>query len=284
MDPNTQENPNPSTLPDVGAETPETPTAEAPVETNGPAPEFKAPPRPNFYEENSIFLRNLHESVTAEVRAAERSNPDLVPLIQDTQTALDILSALASARTRGDGQEIVKVQDMLRDYFQIIGTILNGGILTPLAGTEDEWEDVPLNPNTEKSFTVDFRGKTYTIEFKSVQVNKRFPKIFRFNKDTRLAHREDLVRVFDAKSPGYYFTTKVSRRFIKFPYTLETVSKAAEMSEDGKSVVCYTDGTEQDILDEIAFKVGDKVLLAPPVPVHMLKKDGIDIDAELAKV
>ena len=273
MDPNT-ENTNLSDL--ASEEVQETDSTRV-------APQEEVPTRPNYYEANSEYLRGLRESISAEIRAADRSNQALVALLQDVQTCLDVISTMAMTRVRGDGFETIPVQNMLHDYFSIINTILSGGIMTPLAGTEDEWEDVQIDPSSDRKMVVPFRGQDCTIEFKSVQVNKRFPKVYRFNKDNRLAHRIDLVRLEDPNRPGAYYTSNVSRRFIKFPYTLETVTKQVTMSEDAKSVVAYADGTDLDVLDQIVFKIGDKVLLAPPVPVYMLKKMGIDIDAELAK-
>lgn len=249
-----------------------------------PATESKAP-APEYYAKNTGVIMNFREKVKSEYDAiAALNNPGASDIMYDVSAIIDNMLGIAALRARGLENDHIDVLAILSNYMKYIETLLSGGILTPLTGREEEWEDIPVSPDAVKNIERHFRGKVYNIDFKSVQVNRRYRNIFRFNKDNKYAHRTDLIQFIDATNPKRRVTNNASLRFIRFPYTLEQVFIPAKLDENGALIETIDGKTEMDLLNTIAFKTANgTVIAAPTVPFYTLKKEGIDCNVEIEK-
>lgn len=240
-------------------------------------PEYKAE-KPNYYQENTQAIINLRDHMENEVEAvAATNNIGATEIAKDVEAILNVMMSTAVIRCRGAEFEEFQLKQFLSYYAQYIQTILQGGILCPLTGREEEWEDITLGPDDPKKITVPFRGKEYTIEYKSVQVNKRYPNIYRFNKDNNYAHRVDMIRFVEKNNPRKVSAhADVSLRFIKFPYTLDNVNVV-------KDDISNIDEFEKaELQNRIVFQTNSgELMVAPMIPFHYLKKAGVDYTAEL---
>lgn len=229
----------------------------------------------SVYDKNTQVIIDIRSKLEMELKAIERTNNEgAVELMKDVIAITDNMLGVGVIRSRGAGTDMADLALVLRNYVKYIETVLAGGILTPLTGREEEWEDVAISPDSEKVFTRTFRGNDYRIEFKSVQVNKRYGNIYRFNKDNKYAHRMDMILFTNINPPGNTVVNNASLRFIQFPYTLEQV-RIASVLDENNNFARTADGNElQDVIDEIAFKAtSGNVIAAPPIPFPTLKKD-----------
>ncbi len=166
-----------------------------------------------------------------------------------------------------------------------INAIMRGGIIWVLTGDEDEWADVTSPEDIGKNMTINFRNEDYTITIESVQMNKRYPNIYRFNNDNNYAHRIDYMCFHNLKDPEKVKFTNDSIRFIEFPYRLESVHINAIFNDSG-DIVDYLNITEDEIKDQIVYGNEDSkdphaYIIAPRVPLLLLKENGINIENEV---
>lgn len=91
--------------------------------------------------------------------------------------------------------------------------------ISAVKGFESEWYDIDVqnHPQYEdlKSFQRSFRGFEYNIEIESIQANKRYRGLYRFNNDNDLAHLANLLCFED--EDGSIKTTIDSIRFVELP-------------------------------------------------------------------
>ena len=235
----------------------------------------------NHYVNNTNVIADVRFKIENEIDALKRTkNHPAAEFAQDVQSIIDMMLGTAAIRCRNADTDTMSIQKILGQYVTSIQTILRGGILTPLTGVEEEWEDIKLDPDDSKELLIPFRGKTYTINYKSVQVNKRFRNIYRYNKDNKYAHRIDMIALRETTNRNLIRTTDISLRFIKFPYTLDYVNVNVDVNDEGE-IINYHGTTRDGLNDQIAFRsaAGD-VILAPRIPFYLLKREGIDYQAE----
>ena len=232
----------------------------------------------DLYTRNSQTVVDIRDKMEAEIEAvAATNNPAALGVAKDVQAILEILMGTAAIRSRGVDTDVADVTQLIGSYLGYLRTVLSGGILTPLTGREEEWEDIDAPADGERRIICLFNGKEYPIEFKSVQVNRRYQNIYRFNKDNNYAHRADMIRFVDRNNPKRYVTTQLSRRFIKFPYTLDQVDCLVDVDENGTILGYPDDLDELKLQSQIAFFTSNGgVIAAPSIPFHFLKKEGID--------
>ena len=239
----------------------------------------------NLYRNNNSDIAEIRERVQLEIAAAKNQSFSMGAVLEDLQVIINTILGQAIIRIRGAGGDALPLTSIVSQYVKSITTILSGGIISPLMGVESEWEELPIPENAPKEITVPFRGENIVIPYKSIQVNRRYPQVYRFNKDNNYAHAMDYIRIHDKHDMSKYVTTAVSRRFIKFPYTLEHVDLVVDRVNvtPGKvNIPDYGGGnTENDLYNMIIFKDNDNYLVAPPIPFHMLKKYGCDYNEEL---
>ena len=84
-----------------------------------------------------------------------------------------------------------------------------------------KWYDIDVKnyPQYEdlKTFERSFRGFDYSIEIESIQANKRYRGLYRFNNDNDLAHIANLIAF--TEEDGSVKTTIDSIRFVELPVT-----------------------------------------------------------------
>ena len=238
----------------------------------------------SIYNDNTAAIMDIREKMASEVSAVLAANSAAADIARDVQSILDNILGVASMRTRSIDTDSTPIPKIVADYVRYVQIVLSGGILTPLTGREEEWEDIRIPPESadDRKIICHYNGKEYPIEYKSVQVNRRYRNIFRFNKDNKYAHRTDLIRFVDRTNPKRYTVNSNSLRFIKFPYTLESVNCLVDIDESG-AVTAYQEGfTENDLQNKIAFFSTDgQAFAAPPVPFYIIKREGIDYQEEI---
>lgn len=239
-----------------------------------------------YYSKNTDVIMTFREKVRSEAEAIKAlNNPAASDIMFDVGAIIDQMLGIASLRVRGHESDVIDVLGILGNYVKYIETLLSGGILTPITGHEEEWEDIQIPADAPKVLERHFRDNNYNIDFKSVQVNRRYRNIYRFNKDNKYAHRTDLIQFIDAENPKRRVTNNASVRFIKFPYVLEQVIILAKLDENGALLETLDGKTELDLLNTIAFKTANgTIIAAPTVPFYILKKEGIDCNAEVEKL
>lgn len=226
------------------------------------------------YDKNTQAIIDIRSKLELEMMAIEKTkNEGALEVMKDVVSIVDNMLGVGSIRARGAGTDMGDLVVILRNYVRYIETVLSGGILTPLTGREDEWEDISIAPNASRTIVQNFRGNEYTIDFKTVQVNKRYANIYRFNKDNKYAHRVDMVLFANIDNPNQVVANSASLRFIQFPYTLEQIRIASIFSEN--QFARTADGEDlQEVMDTIAFRAtSGNVIAAPPIPFPTLRKD-----------
>ena len=238
------------------------------------------------YSENSNYVKTILEHSQNEITALERYSPEFTSIGYDVHSIVNNVIGIALQRLRGKDDDISSLEALVAQYMRSTMAILSGNLLSPLRGETDEWQDVELAGDMDKVLTVEFRGTPYELKFKSIQVNVRYPKIFRFNKDNRLAHRTDAIRFIKQDNPNTFSTYPMSVRFIKFPYDMDVIT----FIEEGENRYLRPNDkriyTKEDIMNSVAFVsdgAAQKCVLAPPIPHHMASKV-CDLNEELNNV
>lgn len=231
--------------------------------------------RLSAYDKNTQAIIDIRAKLDMEMKAIEKTNNEgAVEMMNDVIAIVDNMLGVGTIRSRGAGTDMGDLVLVLRNYVKYIETILAGGILTPLTGREEEWADVDIANGSEKYIVRNFRGIEYRIDFKSVQVNKRYGNIYRFNKDNKYAHRMDMILFTNVNAPNNTIVNNASLRFIQFPYTLEQVRIASILDEQNQFARTADGDDLQEVMDTIAFKAtSGNVVAAPPIPFTTLKKD-----------
>lgn len=236
----------------------------------------------NLTRDNFQYFTNITEKIRLETTQLMRLNsPVQAAMASDVNSILMHMLGLASIRVkndRGDGADVKMVMEQYRIY---IDTLLNGGILSPISGDESEWAPVDELP-PEKEVKIEFRGKLHTIPIESIDVNVRCPQVYRFNHDNRFAHRVDFYRFVDIHNPKNVMANKYSRRFISFPYTLESHQINVVYDEETNQITKYCGISEIELMDRLVFPQNlGGCFIASPIPLFMLELDGVNIQQEI---
>jgi hypothetical protein len=131
---------------------------------------------------------------------------------------------------------------------------------------------------------ITYRDKEYSITIESIQINNRYPKIYRLNNDNNLAHRVDYFQFHDARNPENIHLTEDSIRFIQFPYSMQSLHSHCII--DDKVISDYLDFDYSEIKDGLIYpnQSSDEAtsyVIAPKIPFTMLEEAGINMDKEI---
>ena len=103
----------------------------------------------------------------------------------------------------------------------ILSDLMLAKPISAVEGHEYEWYDIDVKnyPQYEdlKTFQRSFRGFDYSIDIESIQANKRYRGLYRFNNDNDLAHIANLIAF--TEEDGSVKTTIDSIRFVELPVT-----------------------------------------------------------------
>ena len=236
-------------------------------------------------QQNVIYLQGIRERMMLEYAALARTDDyqavTLGGLISDIiNSVIDKVSA-----TLNDNPELnnnVHAPYFINQCMHSINAIFAGGVLSPLTGDDAEWRDITVPEDVGKEFKIEYRGNEYAITIESVQINVRYPKIYRLNNDNRYAHRIDYVQFRDV-SNNHVNLTQDSIRFIQFPYTMQSLQYACII--ENNTIVDYLDLDHDSIADGLVYhdQTPDPhaYVVAPKIPFYMLEDAGIDIIAEV---
>lgn len=248
-------------------------------------------------EHNKMYITAITQSVKLEseqFRYMVQRDGHETSHIEDDLADIAMLM-LESARNRIEKSfgGLGRVDAVLSMYMNYLNGIYSGNILTPLYGTDNEWEDVTNPEDVEKGreMVIRVNGNRIVIPFKKLEVNKRIRTVFRLNGDNRLAHRTDMVVFVDPQKPNEPHLDDESVRFITFPYNGEVLTCNATF-KDGR-VEKYLSCTEDYIKNAIVYPAPDADMhnpdtydhyaIYPKVPEHLFAEAGIDKDREIEK-
>lgn len=185
---------------------------------------------------------------------------------------------------------------LIGGYINSLAALFGGGLISPLTGADFEWEELPI-PEGKKVEDVHivFRDKEFVLQVESIQVNKRYPQVRRFNNDNRFAHCYNAIG-FEVEADdengrelrNELKYTMTSIRYIEFPYQLEHVNIPADLDEDG-NIDPITDSIE-NIANEIYFdpqfsecgEPSGNLVFLPPIPKFLLESM-VNLEEEKAK-
>ena len=238
--------------------------------------------------QNKIYLEGIRERMNHEYNALLRTNNE--PAITTGKIISKMVNSIIdhTADAFNENSELNKrihAPAFISQCMQSINAILAGGIISPLTGEDEEWVDTTVAEDVGQQFKFNYRGKEYSITIESVQVNVRYPKIYRLNNDNRLAHRIDYFQFHNATKPDNIHLTEDSIRFIQFPYTMQTLHSHC-IVEDNK-ISDYLDFGYNEIANGLVYPDQSNddphsYIIAPKIPFHMLEEAGIDIEEEIS--
>ena len=239
-------------------------------------------------QQNKIYLAGIRDRMKEEYKAIVRTENNtaietakiiadmLNAVIDRVSEAFDTLPALSSH---------VHAPVFISQCMQSLNAILSGGVISPLTGADEEWADATIPEDIGQEFKFRYRGKEYSIVIESVQVNIRYPKIYRLNNDNRLAHRIDYFQFHDATKPENIHLTEDSIRFIQFPYTMQTLHSHCVVED--KMISDYLDFDYDEITNGLIYPDQSNgephsYVIAPKIPFYMLEEEGISVENEIA--
>ena len=263
---------------------------DAAGEVKVPTPEEAAK---EFKEYNSGWIKMIREDVkieSAQYKHMLELNGQETRHLEDDLEDIAVLM-LESARNRIEKSfgGMGRVDSVLGVYMRYLNAIFSQQCLSPIYGTENEWEDItdPKDAENGQVFKTVINGQTVEIPFNKLEVNKRMRSIFRLNGDNRFAHRTDFVAFVDPAKPNETHLNDDSIRFITFPYEAETLTCHCTFA-DGK-VDQYLSCTEDYIKNNIVFpapdadlsnpQTYDHYIICPKIPEHLFEQYGINKDA-----
>lgn len=239
-------------------------------------------------QQNRIYLEGIKDRMNEEYKALIRT--ENAQAIETGKVIFDMLNAIVDRTIEEfDKSPILSTRVhapmFINQCIQSLNAILAGGIISPLTGVEEEWVDTTVSEDIGQQFKFKYRGKEYSIDIESVQVNIRYPKIYRLNNDNRLAHRIDYFQFHDATKPENVHLTEDSIRFIQFPYTMQTLHSHCVVEE--KTISDYLDFYYDEIANGLIYpdQTNDdphSYVIAPKIPFYMLEEEGISVEDEIA--
>lgn len=247
--------------------------------------------------ENDIIRENMNyfESVKAkmenEYSALERTGNERV--ISLGTIVYNIVNSVVEEvsevfKNNPDISSQMNAQQFVIQSMQSSMAIFAGGIISPLTGDEEEWEDITVPEDIGQELKIEYRNKEFKIPIESIQMNKRYPRIYRLNGDNKFAHRTDYIQFFDVDHPENIHATEDSIRFIQFPYTMEAIRCGCLIDEIEKVISHYIDLDYDEILNGLIYhdEASEDLhayVIAPKIPFFMLEENGIDVEKEIAE-
>lgn len=238
-------------------------------------------------QQNKIYLEGIkdrmHEEYNALVRTGNEQAIRTGKIISDmVNSIIDITTDIFNTTSLNTSAH---APAFLNQCMQSINAIFAGGVISPLTGADEEWIDTTVPEDIGQQFKFKYRGKEYSIKIESVQVNIRYPKIYRLNGDNNLAHRIDYFQFHDATKPDHVHLTEDSIRFIQFPYTMQSLHSQCIIED--KTISDYLDFEYDEIANGLIYfdqsnPDPHSYVIAPKVPFTMLEEIGINIEEEIA--
>lgn len=242
-------------------------------------------------EQNSNYFQSLLSKAQIEFAALERTGNEQAAWIGNL--AKDIIYSIVSTvddrlNRSEEYKNRVNANVVVSQVMQSVNAMLAGGVISPITGCDEEWQDVTVAEDVGQSLKINFRGRPFEIPIESVQVNIRYPKIYRLNNDNQFAHRIDFVQFHDVCHPENVRLTEDSIRFIKFPYSMEALHCSCVVEDN--IIVEYLDFSQSDIAHGVVFpnQLANTAeepyahIIAPKLPFHMLE-EVLDLEAEVAQ-
>lgn len=176
-----------------------------------------------------------------------------------------------------------KNSDHIENYVEFLEWIMSssvvlfiGDLLSDLTGNDFEWQEIPIDDVIDKTLSIPFEDKTFTLEINSIEYNMRYPMVMRYNHDNKYAHIHDGLHgfnIFTLEAEEFKNVPKddtpynrIATRFITFPFKPHELYMSSEASVE----------TIQNSLYAVNIKDGS-VELFPGVPLCFLEENGIDI-------
>ena len=236
--------------------------------------------------QNNMFLDSVVSKMNNEYEALERTGNEQAIQIGSVikNIVYSIISEVRESLTSTGLITSTQAPYFMNQCMQSVNSILSGGVISPITGDEAEWVDTTAPQDAGQELKISYRGKEYSIPIESVQINKRYPKIYRINNDNNLAHRIDYFQFHDAKNPQKIHLTEDSIRFIQFPYTMQALHSHCIV--DDKVITDYLDFDYSDIRDGLIYpdQFSDdpnSYVIASKIPLTMLEDAGIVIENEI---
>lgn len=238
-------------------------------------------------QQNKIYLTGIKDRMNEEYKAIVRT--ENATAIETAKIISDMFHAVVDRAIEAfDNSPVlnsrVHAPAFISQCMQSLNAVLSGGVISPLTGVDEEWIDATIPEDVGQEFKFRYRGKDYSIAIESVQVNIRYPKIYRLNNDNRLAHRIDYFQFHDATKPENVHLTEDSIRFIQFPYTMQTLHSHCVVED--KMISDYLDFDYDEIANGLIYpdqSNGDphSYVIAPKIPFYMLEDEGIIVENEI---
>ena len=233
---------------------------------------------------NDNFIQNVMNHMLVEQEAICKTGNE--GAIESSKDIFKIVSNLCDIiNERCDSMNNNAIAPMLvTNYLKAVASIFNGGVLSPLTGEDEEWIDVTAEEDIGKTVNFEFREHTIGITIESVQVNRRYPRIYRLNSDNRLAHRIDFVQFHDYLKPEIVRFNEESIRFIQFPYDMKGIHVDAVIEED--KIIDAVSHELEELENDVIFPDMENpdryaYIIAPKIPYHMLEEYGCNVEEEL---
>ena len=246
---------------------------------------------------NETYYNGVKQHIADELEALNFQAPSAMAkdTFEDLRSISTTILNAAQQRVESSDHRYV-MSSLIGGYINSIAALFGGGLISPLTGADFEWEELPIpeGKKVEDAHIV-FRDKEFILQVESIQVNKRYPQVRRFNNDNRFAHCYNAIG-FEVEADdenGHELRnelkyTMTSIRYIEFPYQLEHVNIPADLDEDG-NIDPITDSIE-NIANEIYFdpqfsecgEPSGNLVFLPPIPKFLLESM-VNLEEEKAK-
>ena len=235
---------------------------------------------------NETYYNGVKQHIADELEALnfQASSTMAKDTFEDLRSISTTILNAAQQRVESSDHRYV-MSALIGGYINSLAALFGGGLISPLTGADFEWEELPI-PEGKKVEDVHivFRDKEFVLQVESIQVNKRYPQVRRFNNDNRFAHCYNAIG-FEVEADdengrelrNELKYTMTSIRYIEFPYQLEHVNIPADLDEDG-NIDPITDSIE-NIANEIYFdpqfsecgEPSGNLVFLPPIPKFLLE-------------
>lgn len=235
---------------------------------------------------NETYYNGVKQHISDELEALNFQAPSAMAkgTFEDLRSLSTTILNAAQQRVEASDHRYV-MSALIGGYINSLAALFGGGLISPLTGADFEWEELPI-PEGKKVEDVHivFRDKEFVLQVESIQVNKRYPQVRRFNNDNRFAHCYNAIG-FEIEADdengrelrNELKYTMTSIRYIEFPYQLEHVNIPADLDEDG-NIDPITDSIE-NISNEIYFdpqfsecgEPSGNLVFLPPIPKFLLE-------------
>ena len=246
---------------------------------------------------NETYFNGVKQHIDDELEALNFQAPSAMAkgTFEDLRSLSTTILNAAQERVEASDHRYV-MSALIGGYINSLAALFGGGLISPLTGADFEWEELPI-PEGKKVEDVHivFRDKEFVLQVESIQVNKRYPQVRRFNNDNRFAHCYNAIGFeieADNENSGEMRNelkyTMTSIRYIEFPYELQHVNIPADLDEDG-NIDPITDSIE-NIANEIYFdpqfaecgEPSGNLVFLPPIPKFLLESM-VNLEEEKAK-